>query len=65
MLIVVMMDMSSNDIACWVVPDILLYCELDNMVISDEDVCCSVVYDTLVDVTVFSDMVWVADDTCY
>ena len=31
-----------------------LYCVLDNVVISGEDVCCSVVFGTLVRVSVFN-----------
>ena len=38
----------SDDSACWVVHDVLLYSELDTVVISGEDVCCSVVFGTLV-----------------
>ena len=43
--------------------DVRLYGVLDTVVISDEDVCCSVVFGTLVDVFVFSVM-WY-DDICY
>ena len=56
MLIVVMMGRSSDDSACGVVHDVLLYGVLDTVVISDEDVCCSVVLGTLVGVFVFSVM---------
>ena len=40
----------SDDSACWVVHDVRLYCVLDTVVISGEDVCCSVVFGTLVGV---------------
>ena len=36
--------------------DVRLYSGLDTMVISGDDVCCSVVFGTLVGVFVFSDM---------
>ena len=48
MLIVAMMDKWSDDSACCVVHDVRLYSVLDNVVISGEDVCCSVVFVTLV-----------------
>ena len=38
---------------------------LDTVVMSGDDVCCSVVFGTLVGVFVFSVMVRVADDICY
>ena len=50
MLIVVMMGKWSDDSACWVVHDVRLYSVLDTVVISGEDVCCSVVFGTLVGV---------------
>ena len=46
---------------------IVMYSVLDTVVISGEDVCCSVVFDTLVGVFVFSFM-WselLSDDICY
>ena len=46
--------MWSDDRACWVVHDVRLYSLLDTVVISGEDVCCSVVIGTLVGVSVFS-----------
>ena len=48
MLIVVMMDKWSDDIACLVVHDVRLYSVLDTVVISGADICCSVVFGTLV-----------------
>ena len=48
MLTVVMMGKSSDDSACWVVHDVRLYSVLDTVVISGEDVCCGVVFGTLV-----------------
>ena len=56
MLIVVLMGKWSDDSACWVGHDVRLYSVLDTVVISGEDVCCSVVFDTLVGVFVFSVM---------
>ena len=56
MLIVVMMGRWSDDSACSVVHDVRLYNVLDTVVISGEDVCCSVVFGTLVGVFVFSVM---------
>ena len=53
MLIVVMMGRWSDDSACCVVNDIRLYSVLDTVVISGEDICCSVVFGTLVGVFVF------------
>ena len=50
MLIVVMMGKWSDDSACWVIHDVRLYSVLDTVVISGEDVCCSVVFGTLVGV---------------
>ena len=44
--------------------DVRLYSVLDTVVIFGEDVCCSVVFGTLVRVFVFS-VVRVADDICY
>ena len=38
---------------------------LDTVVISGDDVCCSVVFGTLVSVFVFSVVVRVADAICY
>ena len=52
MLIVVMLGKWSDDS----VHDVRLYSVLDTVVISDEDVCCSVVFGTLVGVFVFSVM---------
>ena len=51
MLIVVMMGKSSDDSACRVVHDVRLYSVLDTVVISDEDVCCSMMFGTLVGVS--------------
>ena len=56
MLIVVMMGKWSDDSACRVVQDVRLYSVLDTVVISGKDVCCSVVFGTLVGVFVFSVM---------
>ena len=56
MLIVVMMGKWSDDSAYWVVHDVRLYSVLDTVVISGEDVYCSVVFGTLVGVFVFSVM---------
>ena len=56
MLIVVMMSKWSDDSAYRVVHDVRLYSVLDTVVISDEYVCCSVVFGTLVGVFVFSVM---------
>ena len=47
MLIVVMMGRWSDDNACWVVHDVRLYSVLDTVVISGDNVCCSVVFGTL------------------
>ena len=52
MLIVVMLGKWSDDS----VHDVRLYSVLDTVVVSDEDVCCSVVFGTLVGVIVFSVM---------
>ena len=56
MLIVVMMGKWSDDSACGVVHDVRLYSVLDTVVISGDDVCCSVVFDPLLGVFVFSVM---------
>ena len=56
MLIVVIMGKWSDDSAWWVVHDVRLYSLLDTVVISGEDVCCSVAFGTLVGVFVFSVM---------
>ena len=56
MLIVVMMGKWSDDSACCVLHDVRLYGVLDTLVISDDDVCCSVVFGTMVGVFVFSVM---------
>ena len=56
MLIVVMIGRWSDVSACLVVHDVLLYSVLDTVVISGEDVCCSVVFGTLVGVFVLSVM---------
>ena len=53
MMIVAMMGKWSDDSACRVVE---LYSVLDPVVIFGDDVCCSVVFGTLVDVSVFSVM---------
>ena len=42
MLIVVMMGRWSDDYVCLIVHDVRLYSVLDTVVISGEDVCCSV-----------------------
>ena len=57
MLIVVMMGRWSDDNACWVVHDVRLYSVLETVVISGADVCCSVVFDTLVGASVFR-VIW-------
>ena len=46
----VMMGRWSCNSACWVIHDVQLYSVLDTVVISGEDVCCSVVFGTLVGV---------------
>ena len=51
-----MMGKWSDDSACRVVHDVRLYSVLDTVVITGEDVCCSVVFGTLVGVFVFSVM---------
>ena len=56
MLIVVMMCRWSADSACRIVHHVRLYSVLDTVVISGEDVCCSVVFATLAGVSVFSVM---------
>ena len=56
MLIMLMMGNWSDDSACSVVHDVRLYSVLDIVVISGDDVCCSVVFGTLVGVFVFSVM---------
>ena len=56
MLIVVMMGKWAHVSACRVVHDARLYSVSDTVVISGEDVCCSVVFDALVGVFVFSVM---------
>ena len=56
MLIVVMMGKWSDDSVCWDVHDVQLYSVLDTVVISGDDVCCSVVFGPLVGVLVFSGM---------
>ena len=56
MLIVVTMCKWSGDSACSGVHDVRLYSVLNTVVISGEDVCCSVVIGTLVGVLVFSVM---------
>ena len=48
MLIVVIMGKWSDVSVCLVVHDVWLYRVLDTVVISDDDVCCSVVFGTLV-----------------
>ena len=55
MFIVVMMGKWSDDSACCVVHDVRLYSVLDTVVIYGEDVCCSVVFGTLVGVSVLCD----------
>ena len=47
----------SDDCAWWVVHYVRLYSVLDTVVTSGEDVCCSVVFGTLVGVSVFS-VIW-------
>ena len=56
MLIVVMMGKWSGDSACSVVHNVQLYSDLDTVVISGINGCCSVVFVTLVGVFVFSVM---------
>lgn len=56
MLIVVMMGRWSDDKACMVFHDVLLYSVLDTEVMSGEVFCCSEVFGTLVGVLVFSVM---------
>ena len=48
MLIVVSIGKWSDASACWVVHEVRLYSVLDTVVISGDDVCCSVVFGTLV-----------------
>ena len=50
MLIVVMMGKWSDDSACRVVHDVRLYSVFDTVVISGDDVCCSVMFGTMVGV---------------
>ena len=45
-----------DDSACWDVHDVRLYSVLDTLVKSGEDVCCSVMFGTLVGVFMFSVM---------
>ena len=52
MLTMVMMEEWSDDSACWVVHDVRLYSGLDTVVISGDDVCCSMVFGTLIGVFV-------------
>ena len=54
MLIVVMMGRWSDDNACCVAHDIWFYSVLDTVLIFGEDVCCSMMFGTLVDVLVYS-----------
>ena len=56
MLIVVIMGKWSDASSCWVVHDVRLYSVLQTVVMSGDDVCCSVVFGTLVGVFVFSVM---------
>ena len=56
MLIVVMMAKWSDDSASCVVNDVRRYSVLDTGLISPDDLCCSVVFGTLVGVFVFSVM---------
>ena len=56
MSIVVIMGKWSDHSACWVVLNIRLYIVLDTVVTSGDEVCCSVVFGTLVGVFVFSVM---------
>ena len=56
MLIVVMMGKWSVDSACSVVHDVQLYSVLETVVISGDDGCSSVVFVTLVGVSVFNVM---------
>ena len=51
-----MMGKWSDDSACLVVHDVRLYSVLETVVISGDDVCCSVVFGTLDVVSVFSVM---------
>ena len=52
MISVVTMGKWSDDSECWVVHDVRLYSVLDIMVISGDEVCCSMVFGTLVGVFV-------------
>ena len=54
MLLVVIVGKWSDDSACCVVHDVRLYSVLDTVVISGDDVCCSVVFGTLVGGFVFN-----------
>ena len=54
MLNVLMMGKWSGDSACWVFHNVWLYSVLDTVVMSGDDVCCSVAFGTLV--VVFSGM---------
>ena len=56
MLIVVMMGKWYDDSACCVAHDVRLYSVLDTVVISGGDVCCSVLFGTLIGLFVFSVM---------
>ena len=53
MLIVVMVGKWSNDGACCVVHDVRLYSVSETVLISGDEVCCSMVFGTLVGVFVF------------
>ena len=68
MLIVVDMGRWSDDNVCRVVHDVRLYSVLDAVVISGEDVCCSVVLGTLVGVSVcnviWSDFLMISVTSC-
>ena len=63
MLIVVMMGRWSDDSAYWVFHDVRLYSVLDTVVISGEDVCCSVVLALWLVCQCY--VVRIADDICY
>jgi len=53
---VMIMGRWSDDSACFVVHDVLLYSVLDMEVMSGDDVCCDAVFGTLVGVSVLSIM---------
>ena len=66
MLIVVMMGKWSDDSACGVVHDVRLSSVLDTVVISGDNVCCNVVFGTLVGVfsVMWSELLMTSANRC-